>query len=378
MKSAQSDLGVYVHIPFCTRKCAYCAFYSEPLNGRDPQPVLTAILDELDRYAPTESVQTLYIGGGSPTCLPPLMLCDFLSTLTDRLGRPQEFTVECNPAQADEKLFTALGRCGVNRLSIGAQSFNADELAMLGRPHSPQAIKTAVAAARNAGVENIGLDVIAAIPGATRDTLAQTLDKAIALSPTHISAYSLTWEEGAPLTAAMEAGRIYAVDEDDERAMAEQVCRTLSAAGLGQYEISNFARSGFECRHNLRYWRNQPVLGLGPAASGWYRGRRTDNRADIGGYLERINSGQWAYANIEQPAPRQIASETAILGLRLNEGIALAEFKQRTGFAMDDLFADAIAEHTQSGLLERTAAHLRLTPQGRSFADRVACDFVAE
>lgn len=374
----QSALGVYVHIPFCLRKCEYCAFYSEPLGGRDPQPVLEAMLEELKRYAPTEPVQTLYIGGGSPTCLPHSVLCDFLAALTARLGCPEEFTVECNPAQADETLFAALRRCGVNRLSLGAQSFNAEELATLGRPHTPQAIETAVAAARNAGVDNIGLDVIVAIPGATGDTLARTLDKAMALAPTHLSAYALTWEEGTPLTAAMEAGRLAVVDEDDERAMAGQVCQTLSAAGFVQYEISNFARPGFECRHNLRYWHNAPVIGLGPAASGWYRGRRTDNIADIGGYLDRIHRGQWAYANIEQPGPRQIASETAILGLRLNEGIALTEFKQRTGFSLDELFADAIAEHMQSGLLERTAAHLRLTEKGRSFADRVACDFVAE
>lgn len=364
-----------MHIPFCVRKCGYCAFYSEPIGQRDPQPVLTAILDEFSRYAPTESVRTLYIGGGSPTCLPPLMLCDFLAALTDRIGRPEEFTVECNPTQADEKLFAALRRCGVNRLSIGAQSFNAEELATLGRLHTPAAIEQAVAAARDAGFDNIGLDVIVAIPGATRDTLARTLDKAIALSPTHISAYCLTREAGTPLTAAMEAGRIHAVDEDEERAMTKQVWRTLSAAGFGQYEISNFARSGFECRHNLRYWRNEPVIGLGPAASGWYRGRRTDNIADIDGYLERIHSGQWAYANIEQPTAIQIAGETAVLGLRLTEGLSAADFQRKTGFTLDELFADAIAAHCQDGLLERTATHLRLTERGRMLADFVACDF---
>ena len=375
LKTAHT-LGVYVHIPFCLRKCGYCAFFSEPIEGRNPQPVLTAILDELDRYAPTEPIQTLYIGGGSPTCLVPSMLCDFLAALTERIGRPEEFTVECNPKQADERLFSALRRCGVNRLSIGAQSFDAQELATLGRLHTPEAIEDAVAAARNAGFENIGLDIILAIPGATHDTLARTLDKAIALSPRHLSAYCLTWEEGTPLTKAMEVGHLCVVDEDDERAMVEQVRRTLSAAGFEQYEISNFARVGFECRHNVRYWRNEPVIGLGPAASSWYRGRRTDNIAEIDNYIASVNSGQWAYANVEQPAPKQVASETAVLGLRLKEGIAAAEFERRTGFALDELFADAIAEHTQRGLLERTATHLRLTEQGRMLADVVACDFI--
>jgi oxygen-independent coproporphyrinogen-3 oxidase len=337
---------------------------------------LTAILDELGRYAPTESVQTLYIGGGSPTCLPPSVLCDFLAALTERLGHIEEFTVECNPQQADEELFAALRRCGVNRLSIGAQSFDAQELALLGRPHTPAAIENAVAAARSAGFDNIGLDLIVAAPGATPARLAQTLDKAIALSPTHLSAYCLTWEDGTPLTDTMEAGRIHAVDEDDERAMAEQVCGTLSAAGFAQYEISNFARPGFECRHNMRYWRNAPVIGLGPAASGWYRGRRTDNIADSDGYAACINGGRWAYANYQEPSPEQIACETAVLGLRLNAGLAFAQFQQQTGFALERLFAAAIAAHCKDGLLERTATGLRLTERGRMLADLVACDFV--
>ena len=374
--AAQTDLGLYVHIPFCLRKCPYCAFYSEPMAAHDPRPLIAALLAELAMLAPVEPVRTMYLGGGSPTCLPVELLCGLIDAMVARVGRPEELTVECNPAQADATLFQSLRRCGVNRLSIGAQSFHPAELETLGRPHSPEAITKAVADARTAGFDNIGLDVIFGIPGSTVETFSQSLDAAVALAPNHLSAYSLTWEDGTPLTRALAEGQVQAVTEDDERAMYRRLCRTLAAAGYAQYEISNFAQPGCECRHNLRYWHNRPVLGIGPAASGWYRTQRSTNIADIRRYIQRIRQKQWAYETIEQPTPAQIASETAILGLRLTDGIDLPAFHRATGCDATVLFADAIAAHRRAGLLETTPTRLRLTEKGRSFADTVACDFV--
>lgn len=372
----KTDLGLYVHIPYCLRKCPYCAFYSEPLAQHDPRPVIDAILTELDLYAPADPVQTIYIGGGSPTCLPEEILCGLIERLTARTGTVAELTVECNPAQSNASLFRALRHCGVNRLSIGAQSFHTDELTMLGRPHSAEAIAQTVADARTAGINAIGLDLIFGVPCSTVETLAQSVQVAIDLAPSHISGYSLTWEDRTPLTQAMAAGHLQALDEDTERAMYRQLCRQLAAAGYAQYEISNFSRPGCECRHNLRYWHNRPVIGLGPSASSWYRGRRTANIADTERYLALLQSGQFAYDTYEQPAPLQIASETVILGLRLIEGVATADVYRASGYDGLTLFADTIAEHRQSGLLEQTSTHLRLTEQGRSFADTVACDFI--
>lgn len=371
-----TDLGIYVHIPFCLRKCPYCAFYSEPAAQHDTKAVVDAIVDELALYASAEPLHTVYIGGGSPTCLPAPMLCDLITEITMRLGQAEEVTVECNPAQADASLFGALRRCGVNRLSIGVQSFNADELEMLGRSHSVGAAEQSIVDARTAGFENIGLDLIFGIPGSTVETFGYSLKNATALEPTHISAYSLTWEEGTPLTQALGKGRITVVSEEEERKMYRQLCQTLAAAGYGQYEISNFARAGYECRHNLRYWQNKPVLGLGPAAAGWYRGQRTANVANIERYVTRIQAGEFAYFEIERPDALQIASETAILGLRMTKGIALVEFVRTTGYDATQLFAEAVDTHHRSGLLEQTATHLRLTEQGRSFADAVSCDFI--
>jgi len=374
--TAHPDVGLYVHIPFCLRKCDYCAFYSEPLDRHDPRPILDGILRELDLYASTEPVQTIYLGGGTPTCLPEELLCGFIKALIVRVGKPLEFTVECNPIGAGTPLFRSLHRCGVNRLSIGAQSFDPVELKILGRPHTPEAIGQAVAAARNAGFDNIGLDLIFGIPGQTVQTFAQSLSKAIKLAPTHLSAYSLTWENETPLTRALFLGAVQEIDEDDERAMYKQLCQTLSAAGYIQYEISNFAAPGFACRHNIRYWRNQPVIGLGPAAAGWYRGQRTANAADIGAYVERITQNQFAWQTDEQPGARQMASEMAVLGLRMTDGIDLAAFQNATGKNPKHLFANAIREHCKNGLLELTDTHLRLTEKGLSFADTVSCDFI--
>jgi len=374
--TAHPDVGLYVHIPFCLRKCDYCAFYSEPLDRHDPRPILDCMLRELDLYAPTEPVQTIYLGGGTPTCLPEELLCGFIKSLIARVGKPLEFTVECNPIGAGIPLFRSLHRCGVNRLSIGAQSFDPIELKILGRPHTAEAIGQAVTAARNAGFENIGLDLIFGIPGQTVQTFTQSLSKAIKLAPTHLSAYSLTWENETPLTRALFLGAVQEIDEDDERAMYKQLCQTLSAAGFMQYEISNFAAPGFSCRHNIRYWRNLPVIGLGPAAAGWYRGQRTANVADIGACVERITQNQFACETDEQPGARQMASEMAVLGLRMTDGIDLAAFQNATGKNPKHLFANAISEHCKNGLLELTDTHLRLTEKGLSFADTVSCDFI--
>lgn len=373
---SQSDLGLYVHIPFCLRKCRYCAFYSEPIHRHDPRPVIEAIVDELDLYAPAEPVHTMYIGGGSPTCLPTELLCGLIKAITARIGQPGEFTIECNPAQANAKLFESLLNCGVNRLSIGAQSFDPSELETLGRLHSPEAIEQAVTEARTAGFDNIGLDLIFGIPGSSPESFAQSLSKAIALAPAHISAYSLTWEDGTPLTRALTEGHVTAVSEDDERAMYHQLCMSMAESGYAQYEISNFARPEYKCRHNLRYWLNQPVIGIGPAASGWFHGQRTTNIADIEGYVKKIKQGCFARDCTESPGPLQMASETAILGLRMADGIDAARFLAATGYDLQHLFAEAIDEHRRNGLLEQTDTRLRLTEKGRSFADAVACDFI--
>jgi len=376
MKSSHSNLGLYIHIPYCQKKCPYCAFYSEPIDQHKPEQLVDALFMELEHYAITEPLETIYIGGGSPTCLPKYLLIETVVSLKSQYKNVAEFTIECNPAQADAIMLKQLRTLGVNRLSIGAQSFNADELKTLGRIHSPEQIAEAVQMGKEAGFENIGLDLIFGIPDSTVDDWHFSLERCAALEVQHISAYSLTIEKGTPFGRAVKAGKLAMVDEATERQMHEMARMFLADAGFGQYEISNFAKPGFECQHNIRYWKNRSVVGIGPSAASWYKGKRTTNIADTPTYVEKIESHQFAYSEDCTPSSKQIARETAILGLRMTDGIDMFEYRKQTGFELFDLFWGIIKEHCFSGLLECNATHCRLTEKGLSYADTVAQDFV--
>ncbi len=375
-ENTQNNLGLYIHIPYCQKKCPYCAFYSKPIDQHKPESLVDALFMELERYAITEPLETIYIGGGSPTCLPKYLLIEIVVSLMSQYKSVAEFTIECNPAQADAKMLKQLRTLGVNRLSVGAQSFNADELRTLGRIHSPKQIAVAVQMAKAAGFENIGLDLIFGIPDSTVADWQFSLECAAALDIQHISAYSLTIEKDTPFGHAAKAGQLAMIDEATERQMYDAARVFLKDAGFMQYEISNFAKPGFECQHNIRYWKNQPVVGISPSASGWYRGKRTTNIPDIAAYIEKIESRQFAYTEEHTPTHEQIACEMAVLGLRMTDGIDMFEYKKQTGFELFDLFWGIIKEHCFNGLLECNATHCRLTEKGLSYTDTVAQDFV--
>lgn len=370
-----NDLSVYVHIPFCVRKCRYCSFYSVPPDAQLLPSFLNAVPAELDLYAVDLPVETLYVGGGSPSLLPADHLIPFLRGLQSRTSPITEWTVEINPAQADQKLLIQLKDLGVNRLSIGAQSFRQKDLDFLGRLHRAQDIGRSVALARTAGFENIGLDLIYAIPGSSLKSWKQTLRQALNLGIQHISAYSLTFEKGTPLYKDLQSGKVTPVDEDTDRAMYDTAIDLLTAAGFEHYEISNFARPGFACRHNLRYWDNRPWIGLGPSAASWFAGRRTTNIADLQKYIAAIEKGDFAFDEIQTPSPAQIACETAVLNLRKTAGIDRQVFQQQTGFDPLELFAEPIAKYTALGLLTADSDMIRLTPAALPIADSVLCDF---
>ncbi|MDH4202446.1 MAG: radical SAM family heme chaperone HemW [Phycisphaerae bacterium] len=377
MKSAHSTVGLYIHIPYCRKKCPYCAFYSVPIDTADPNRLIDAIFAELDSYDITEPVGTIYIGGGSPSCLPGDPLIEMADSLMSRYRNVSEFTMECNPAQADEATLRQLRAFGVNRLSIGAQSFNARELKTLGRIHSPRQIVEAVRIAKKGGFENIGLDLMFGIPGSSAKTWRHSLKSAAALKVQHLSVYSLTIEKLTPFARAVREGKLAVVDEAVERGMCKAARSLLRNAGFAQYEISNFAVPGFECQHNIRYWKNLPVVGIGPAAASWYQGKRTTNVADVAKYIKRIEAGRSAQSEAYIPSPEQIASESAVLGLRMTQGIDMPEYQKQTGFNLVRLFGDAIKKHSFHGLLECTVDdHCRLTEKGLSYADTVAQDFI--
>jgi oxygen-independent coproporphyrinogen-3 oxidase len=268
--------GLYVHVPFCRSKCRYCGFYSVPVAGGETGRLVAGLLRELERYEAAD-FRTAYIGGGSPTALPGAQLTELVRRIRARCPNLDEFTVECNPGQVSADLLATLRRAGVTRLSFGAQSFRARELALLGRGHCVEDIGHSVALARQAGFDNVGLDLIFALPGSTLGDWQYSVAAALGLGVQHVSAYSLSFEAGTVFEAWQRAGRLEPVDEELDRAMYEWAIERLERAGLRQYEISNFARPGCECRHNLGYWGNRPYVGIGPGAASCWRGRRTTN-----------------------------------------------------------------------------------------------------
>jgi oxygen-independent coproporphyrinogen III oxidase len=366
--------GLYVHIPFCTSKCAYCAFYSEPIDKHDTHRTMQALLKELSQ-ADTHSVRTVYIGGGSPSCLAVPELCNLIEAIKNRCCGIFEFTVECNPGQITAAMLKSLHDLGVNRLSIGVQSFNPEELQCLGRKHSAGAIDNAMNTARESGFNNISLDLIFAICDSTQATWQTSLDKAIALNPEHISAYSLTLETGTPLAEAVALGRYKAVDEYMDRAMYEQAIDTLNQAGYKQYEISNFAKTGCECRHNIGCWQNHPYIGIGPSAASSIGNCRTKNISDIRAYVDAIESGRSPVDESVSISPMERICETAVLNLRTKDGIDIQRFKQDTGYDPRFLFEEPIKIHNEQGLLIIEQNRIFLAERALPIADYVLCDF---
>jgi oxygen-independent coproporphyrinogen-3 oxidase len=284
--ASNDGVGLYFHIPFCRSKCRYCGFYSEPIERHDAARLVSALIVEMDGFSTVNNVRTIYIGGGSPSCLPAEQLLRLVSEISVRWPKPVEFTIEVNPGESEKEVLKQLRVLGVNRVSIGAQSFRQEELDFLRREYAAGDIKEAVHKARQSGFDNISLDLIFAIPGASRKSWKENLDSAIKLSVQHISAYSLSYEDGTGLQKALAGGKILAVDEDLDRAMYEMAIERLEGAGFGHYEISNFAKMGFECLHNLGCWSNRPYIGIGPSASSYLEGTRRTNIADIKKYVE--------------------------------------------------------------------------------------------
>jgi len=362
-----------VHIPFCKAKCRYCGFYSEPIANHDSGRLVSAILKEMSRYDLGRAVKTVYIGGGSPSCLP----AEQLLQLVRECPTAEEFTIEVNPGQTNEKIVGQLRRLGVNRLSIGSQSFTQSELDFLGRSHKVDCIGRAVKQGRRTGFENISLDLIFAVPNSTLKSWRHSLKSAVDSDVQHISAYSLTYEKATPLQKAVEDGEVIPIDEETDRAMYEMAIDELEKAGFRQYEISNFAKSGFECSHNLVYWANKPYVGIGPTAASYWHGKRSSNIADIKKYIEMIEQGGSAVVESETPNDVEIACETAVLNLRRRNGINLTEFKTHTGFDALELFAEPIKLYKEMGLIENTDGRIFLTRGALPIADSVLCDFAA-
>ncbi|MBI9017435.1 MAG: radical SAM family heme chaperone HemW [Phycisphaerae bacterium] len=370
------SISIYVHIPYCISKCNYCGFYSVPLAGCDVKPLLKALIKELDSYKLDIPAETIYIGGGSPSCIGTDNLLWLIDNLNARLGKAKEFTVEINPGQLDSIALKQIRQKGVNRISMGAQSFIDQQLIALGRRYNADAIYKAVASAKAAGFDNISLDTIFALPGQNLNQLQYNLQQLISLDINHVSAYSLSYDPGTPMTAALEKGDIIPADEELDLQMYKLAIEMLNNAGLKQYETSNFAKGSYRCEHNLVYWQGGQYLGIGPAAGSFYRMNRTENTADIARYVQAIEADCPAFTQSQQIEPLQYACQIAIVMLRLIDGIDIEKFKQLTDYDPLSLFKDVIDEHVARGLVEVDAHNIKLSQQGQLIADTIMADFI--
>ena len=383
--SAEPVASLYVHVPFCARKCLYCAFYSEPSSGELIDRYVDALIRELERIAADLRPRTIFFGGGTPSLLN-LRQWERIFRAMDRLplSGVTEWTVECNPATVSLDKAKLLRSAGVNRLSLGVQSFNETLLDRLGRVHTRQMAYDSFDILRQAGFDNLNLDLMFAIPGQSLEVWRETLAEAAALGSEHLSTYEVIYEEDTPLYDQLQAGKID-VDEDLACDMYEELVEHATKAGFQQYEVANFARASTinsqlsttdfpsnACLHNVNYWRGGSFYGLGPSATTYVRGVRTKNGANTQLYCEQLEQGQRSVELREQLAPLARAGETAAFGLRMVAGWPFEEFRQVTGFDLRREWAEDMNQLAQQGRGRILLDRFQLTPEGLRFADAAA------
>jgi oxygen-independent coproporphyrinogen-3 oxidase len=377
------SFSLYVHIPYCDSKCPYCDFNSYAVKRWPEDEYVAALIAEMEYYAPLEpwrwgSVQTIFMGGGTPSLFAPESIARVLEA-TDRLwpampSQSCEITMEANPGTVDLDKLRGFRATGVNRISFGVQSFTPRHLERLGRIHDAEQAKDAIRMARAAGFEDLNLDLIFAVPGQTLEEWERDLAVAIDLAPDHISAYNLTYEEGTPFESMRRKGEIGPLPEEIEVAMFTRTREILAAAGYAPYEISNFARPGRECRHNLNYWQSGEYLGVGAGAHSFAIGRRWSDEKGPAIYLAKIAAKGQARVFEESLTTDQARGEFVFLALRLASGFEDGRFRER--FGMDFLTAFPHAERLRSdGLLAKDGARWHLSPRGLLLADSIFATF---
>ena len=373
-------LGVYIHIPFCRSKCDYCDFYS--LSGREARmdDYLKALIAHLREAGPLTKgyqVDSIFFGGGTPSFFGDKRLRSVLSEVEKRfdVSRDTEATVECNPDSVDEKMLTRLRRAGVNRISLGVQSACDAQLSALHRPHTFEQAKQAVAAARGAKIKNVSLDLIYGLPGQDLDSWKDTLEQVLALEPEHLSGYGLTVESGTPLDARVQRGEVLP-DDDTQADMYLWMVDRLAQAGYKQYEVSNFARTGFQSRHNLKYWMGRPYVGFGPGAHSDFGGRRYSFVRDLDAYIDGVLGGGTVIDQSDLIPHRERGGEYLMLRLRTTRGIE--EWEYRREFFMNfDPIERKLEEYERQGWAERHDRRWNLTPQGFLLSNQLIGDLLA-
>ena len=414
-KSSRS-LAVYIHIPYCLQKCLYCDFYSIPLKGQKPQLYVETVLCELESYlkyfqeqeGKVPRLTSLFIGGGTPTCLPSEMLVKLIGDCLKAFDTREniEVTVEANPGTIDGDLLAALKAIGVNRLSLGVQTLDPYLLKKIGRIHTAEQAGQAVELARGKGFENINLDLIYGLPDQTLEIWQSTVERVLTFNPEHLSAYSLKVETGTPFFQLQQSGKLNLPDEDLEADMFDWLVERVADQGYQHYEISNFAKPGCQSMHNQVYWRNQEYLGLGPSAHSCLWGVtpaqvwageklhtgeflngaipnqiskqpvRFGNWSDLDKYLQLVTKFRSPVGFTEVITPAVEKAETMFLGLRLMAGVSKREFKQRFGETVEQVYPGVVERLIQKRLLWENKDFIALSPRAILIANQVFQEFL--
>lgn len=383
-------MELYIHLPFCKSKCRYCDFASYAGCEKHMTSYVEALLTEAEtaaRELPTREIETVFIGGGTPSLLPADLLKLLLSGIhhTFELPRGIEFTTEANPGTLTMPWLETAVKYGVNRLSMGMQAFQPELLKTLGRIHSFDQVKESVKMARSTGISNISLDLMFGLPGQTMEHWRETLRAALSLQPQHLSCYGLIPEENTPLKADLDAGRLILPDEEDERIMYDEAIDLLSANGYEQYEISNFARQGFACRHNLGYWRQIPYLGLGasassmlPTTSGKAVYLRQTNPPGLQEYMQMVKSENWSRRETIAVTRDEAKFETMMLGLRTTQGVSELAFEEMHGISLNACYGAKLADLEKRGLVCSQSGFWRLTRRGMDVQNAILVELMDE
>ena len=372
-----SPRSAYVHVPFCVHRCGYCNFTL--VAGRDDLigPYLDAIERELSQLGEPREIDTLFFGGGTPTHLPPAMLERLCQMVTRWLPRAEgcEWSVEANPADLDAERVAVLRQYGVNRVSLGVQSFHADKLALLERDHRRDGIMRSIELLRP-WLDNLAIDLIFATPGESIESWRDDLQQLLALEPQHVSTYGLTWERGTSYWSRLQHGSLQQVDEEAERTMYADAIDTLVAVGFEHYEVSNFAQSGHRCLHNERYWDGAEYFAVGPGAARYVNGRREVNHRSTTTYIQRVLAGQSPVAEWEELSSEDRAREAFVFGMRRLRGVDRTAFEQRFAVSLDSLFHRELRKHVEFGLIVDTGEVLKLSREGLFVSDAIWPDFL--
>lgn len=403
-------MELYIHIPFCVRKCRYCDFLSFPAEEHIQEAYVEALKKELAFYGEAcrdREISTIYIGGGTPSCLPERKIASILEQVFSSFSvdAEAEISIECNPGTVTEHKLLAYRQNGINRLSIGLQSAGGEELKLLGRIHTYGQFLKTYEMARDCGFANINIDLMSSLPGQTAEAMASTLQKALRLKPEHISVYSLMIEEGTPFyeeygpdSARQKAGMETEVLPDEEEAykIAKEAQQRLKEAGYCQYEVSNFARPGYECCHNIGYWKREDYLGAGLGAASLIENIRYANIRELPTYLQetqKLSSGVRhsgdggkgmglpatnLHSSVEPVGRKEQMEETMFLGLRMTEGICRADFERTFGVPVEAVYGSLTERLRAEGLLAERGGRISLTERGQDLSNYVLAQFLLD